>query len=290
MIQDISLTIKKNNDEITPDYSSNYHLEIWEHKKTGHLSSDYISLLFLYGNAKIKVAHKVLTCHAGNVIMIRENTTLYIDKEEKGTLYILHFKKLFFNHYVLSQIADCPIFYDMLNLTTPENEYLFFDCMQNSMIDMYKQIILYESSLPPSKDEKMIRCSFILFLTNLHRIHHKNLVISDSSMMPNYSIGNFLKYMTEHYTDVTLVSMAEHFNFHPSYFSTLFKTLSGYTFSEKLLMIKLEHAKRLLLTTDLNISEIVELIGFREKSYFHKCFKKYYHETPAKYRKNRGST
>lgn len=108
--------------------------------------------------------------------------------------------------------------------------------------------------------------------------------------MPDYAIGSFLKYMTEHYNDVTLVSMANHFNFHPSYLSGLFKSLSGFTFSEKLLMIRLEQSKRLLLTTNLNIDTIVEMIGFREKSYFHRCFKRYYQITPSQYRKENSQT
>lgn len=70
-------------------------------------------------------------------------------------------------------------------------------------------------------------------------------------------------------------------------YGTLFKELSGYTFTEKLLDIKLEHAKRLLVTTDITVQEIVELIGFSEKSYFYRCFKKAFAMTPNQYRKEK---
>lgn len=182
-------------------------------------------------------------------------------------------------------LSDCPIFYDLLRLDSTNNEYLFFDCNESNLIQPYANVFLYECSFADPMNEKSVLNSLILFMTRLHRIHYRHLVISESSMMPDYTIGSFLKYMTEHYNDVTLVSMAEHFNFHPSYLSSLFKTLSGFTFSEKLLMIRLEQAKRLLVTTNLNIETIVEMIGFKEKSYFHKCFKRYYNITPSKYRK-----
>lgn len=136
------------------------------------------------------------------------------------------------------------------------------------------------------KNDKLVKCAWILFLTNLHQNHHVTLVISESTMMQDYDIGKYLRYMTENYSTVTLKSMAEQFNFHPVYFSKLFKELSGYTFTYKLLMIKLEHAKRLLITTDLSVSEIVELIGFKEKSHFYRSFRKYYQMTPNAYRKS----
>lgn len=162
---------------------------------------------------------------------------------------------------------------------------MFFDSTERDMISIYATILYHETKKEHFGDESTVKCAIILFLANFHLTHYQMLVISESTMMEGYDAGKFLKYLTTHYSDVTLKSMTQYFNFYPTYFSLLFKQLVGYTFSEKLLMIKLEQAKWLLVTTDLPIQHIIELIGFKEKSYFHKCFKKQYGMTPGQYRK-----
>ena len=94
--------------------------------------------------------------------------------------------------------------------------------------------------------------------------------------------------MVDNYSTVSLNSMAKDFNFNPTYFSLKFKTLANDSFSDKLREIKLEKAKWLLITTDLSVQNISEIIGFKEKSYFFRIFKKRYGMTPLKYRKVNG--
>lgn len=263
----------------------------------------YLSFLFIHDVCEVTIENSKIRVFPGNIIMLRsmtkyqikfltssldsqpQNKELTSSNSQKLTSFLLKIDKKMFDTHHLSMLSDCPIFYDLLRMEEGKNEYLFFDCNELNVIQDYKRLLLYECSFADETNEKSIKNALILFLTKLHKIHYRHLVISESSMMPNYTIGSFLKYMTEHYNDVTLVSMAEHFNFHPSYLSSLFKNLSGFTFSEKLLMIRLEQAKRLLITTNLSIQSIVDLIGFKEKSYFHKCFKKYYNTTPSQYRK-----
>jgi two-component system response regulator YesN len=56
-------------------------------------------------------------------------------------------------------------------------------------------------------------------------------------------------------------------------------------FSEHLNEIRILHAKRLLTTTGISISEISESIGYTDQSYFGKVFKKSTGHTPLEYRK-----
>lgn len=251
---------------------------------TGNAS--FVTLILIFGHCSISINKSDIVCSNGNILLIKGPCTYTITKKVSASdIFILDFNQGFFDVSVTSQVVDCPIFYDFIRLDNSMGEFLFFDCSIKDMIHHYTMILLYEASIQDEKTERSVKSSLVLFLTNLHRVHHQNLVISVSTMMEDYAIGSFLKYMTANYADVTLVSIAKHFNFHPAYFSHLFKSLSGYTFTEKLLMIKLEHAKRFLVTSNLSIQEIVEMIGFKEKSYFHKCFKKYYGVTPGMYRK-----
>jgi len=70
-----------------------------------------------------------------------------------------------------------------------------------------------------------------------------------------------------------------------------FKLLYTRTVTEYIRHIRLEKARDLINTSDLNISEIVYTIGFSSRSYFSKIFKKKYKISPSQFQKNkRGST
>ena|SRR5690554_1366188 len=64
-----------------------------------------------------------------------------------------------------------------------------------------------------------------------------------------------------------------------------FKYLYNSTVNEYVTKRRLEKAKRLLLDRNLNISDIVNMVGLESKSYFSKIFKREYDMSPSEYRK-----
>lgn len=69
-----------------------------------------------------------------------------------------------------------------------------------------------------------------------------------------------------------------------------FKFLYGKTVTEYIRHVRLETARDLMDTTDLNISQIVYSIGFTSRSYFSKIFKEKYGMTPMELKKQMVST
>ena len=65
----------------------------------------------------------------------------------------------------------------------------------------------------------------------------------------------------------------------------MFKTLIGINFRKYLNDLRIEHARDLLLTTDLTVNEISEQSGFMSPSYFISVFKKTEDVTPNEFRK-----
>ncbi len=64
-----------------------------------------------------------------------------------------------------------------------------------------------------------------------------------------------------------------------------FKFLYARTVTEYIRNIRLEAARDLMITTDLNISQIVYTIGFTSRSYFSKIFKEKYDMSPHEFKK-----
>jgi len=64
-----------------------------------------------------------------------------------------------------------------------------------------------------------------------------------------------------------------------------FKAMHDTTVADFVRNVRIEKAEKLLVETDLNISEIVYTIGLTSRSYFCKIFKKKYNSSPKRYRK-----
>ena len=74
--------------------------------------------------------------------------------------------------------------------------------------------------------------------------------------------------------DLNLNQICSYLNISTSYFSTIFKELTGETFIEVLGRLRIEKAMELLESTTLKNYEIAEKVGFADPHYFGICFKK----------------
>ena len=83
--------------------------------------------------------------------------------------------------------------------------------------------------------------------------------------------------------DLSLNSICSYLNISTSYFSTIFKEMTGETFVEVLTRTRMEKAKELLENTTMKNYEIAEKVGFSDPHYFGIAFKKITGKTPTEY-------
>ncbi|MDF2922370.1 MAG: YesN8 [Paenibacillaceae bacterium] len=96
------------------------------------------------------------------------------------------------------------------------------------------------------------------------------------------------QFIEDHYMyDLSLTMLAERFNYHPSYFSELFKSKIGKTFIQYVTEIRMSQAVRLLEETALPLWDVAELTGFANASYFSSKFKRMYGISPSDYRQQK---
>ena len=65
-----------------------------------------------------------------------------------------------------------------------------------------------------------------------------------------------------------------------------FQIQIGVGFSEYLTEVRIRQAKRLLITSDLRVSEVGERVGYQNMEYFSMLFKKNTGQTPSQYRRS----
>ena len=96
-----------------------------------------------------------------------------------------------------------------------------------------------------------------------------------------------VRYMQEHLSEeISLTVLAEEFHLSAQYISQLFKNEIGVNFLTYLTSIRMEQARKLLLSTSLSIAEISEKTGYSDYRVFTKVFKKIEGVTPSQYRQN----
>lgn len=96
-------------------------------------------------------------------------------------------------------------------------------------------------------------------------------------------------YIEQHFAEnITLSALAEHLNLTPGYLSTLMKRDLGMTFSEYVLHVRMEHARRLLKQGKLHVYEVAECVGYSNQYYFNMLFKRTFGITPGQYSRRKG--
>ena len=94
------------------------------------------------------------------------------------------------------------------------------------------------------------------------------------------------KFIHEHFTEeITLAQVADVAGMSASSFSRYFHLATGRTLRDYLIDSRLGKASRLLMSTDLNISEICYSCGFNNLSNFNRIFKSRRGSTPKEFRK-----
>ena len=120
------------------------------------------------------------------------------------------------------------------------------------------------------------------------KIEGINRTVSKSE--ENESVGNLLirkalDYIELHYAEkIGLKTLSDALYISPNYFSDLFRRHMKVKFSDFLIEYRLKKACILLKKPEYKVSEIAEMVGFRDSTYFSTVFKKTYNLTPLEYK------
>lgn len=100
------------------------------------------------------------------------------------------------------------------------------------------------------------------------------------------TINRIVSYINEHLSeDLRLKALAAEFYLNPYYLSQYFKSKTGMNYYAYVSRLRIERAKRLLVTTNMRVADIAAIVGFSE----YRAFTKFFHKTegvsPSDYRR-----
>lgn len=127
----------------------------------------------------------------------------------------------------------------------------------------------------------------------LSALNKSNAYLDDERETPNTSQQFMVKkakeYIKTHYSDMNLsvAKVADSLHVTPNYLSSVFSSESNCKLSSYIGQIRVEQAKKLLLSTDFSFQKIATAIGCTSVQYFYKLFKKETGMTPSEYQQRK---
>lgn len=100
-------------------------------------------------------------------------------------------------------------------------------------------------------------------------------------------LNRVINYIQKNYVseNLSIKEVAKATYITPAYLGRLFKKSIGYSFTEYVNRVRVDKAKTMLRKTDQTTEMIAKNVGFKERSYFCKVFKKYVGLSPNEYRR-----
>lgn len=251
---------------------------------------DYIEILFVYrGRCTLTVEDKVNELGEGDLILI--------DKFIPHTVNKIGTEDVVLN-MILKQDVLTPSFLGRLgrqNLISrfmldsfinkrKNHHYLVFRTERGSKATEFMENIMCELFDRDFYSAEIIDSCLVILFSMLIRSSSQQQTASGSTPNREIPLFDFLKYIEEHYRTCTLVTMGEHFGFHPNYLSALLKKATGKSFKDLLQLQRLSKAALFLARSDMPIPDIAEEVGYSSLTFFYKKFKELYLETPHCYR------
>ena len=93
-----------------------------------------------------------------------------------------------------------------------------------------------------------------------------------------------LQEITQNYREASLSNVARSYGVSLAYVSECVRAQTGKTYKELLQKHRMETAARLLRRSDLNIQQIISMVGYENTSYFYRLFHERYGLSPREYR------
>jgi len=228
---------------------------IWNFERHKH---ECIELLyFLYGNAEVVTTDKKVQASFYDIVIYPRNT--------------YHTEHLQFNHHqeVICVWAEIP----GLKL----NDIIHIQDKDSSIKWLLEKLhIEYRSEVPN-------RCLINHYARLATMLIAKTCFEQRKKQDP---LSRVILYMQSNMTEnITVEQLSELIYVSKSYLSRYFKQETGMSLIEYLRLIRINAAKKLLVTTNSSVEEISSIIGYNSSKYFCRAFRTCTSMSPSEYRK-----
>lgn len=235
-----------------------------------HYHNHYEIYYLRKGKARYFIDNITFDLNEGDMVLIPPyviHRTAYIEGGELERLLIT------FTLDFMGKAEDDPVF-------------RCFDRYCIKKADVHKSLINSietENNNPDEFSDELIKNYITSLLIRLSRITEKTVFEITAPLF----VQQITEYITENYaTEITLDELSKQFSVSKSHLSRQFKSTTGFGINEYITIVRVKNAERLILTTDMSITDIATKCGFNDSNYFSSVFKKLKGISPLKFRSN----
>ncbi len=163
---------------------------------------------------------------------------------------------------------------------------VFFPYHKDELTELYKLLCASHSAEKPEETRKYLSEFLFLVLADAYRYNRESSEEKSIGEKYIFSVKEFIN--KNYHRDITVDDMASYVNLSKNYLIRLFRKELGTTPNRYLTEVRLYHSRLLLTRTKLSVKNIGISCGFATPSYFIKCFREHFYETPLEYRASLG--
>ena len=263
-----------------------YAICLDDHLITPYHYHDYIEMIYIVnGTGTVYYCGSAVPFSSRNLFIIGANEPHGMEFDKKCEYYCVKFmpfilsthEQSIFQYFYTAPFLASKNFFNMMDadeITNINVEECFHDIIEEVCNCEYAYDMMAKSH---------ILKVFSSYLRKLKKDDPlaENIKLSDR-------MQQVITYVIEHYDTVTAQSAADYCHLSYNYFSHVFKKETGVEFKDFLMTVRIKEAKKLLLLTDKDVTNIAQDTGFATSSHFAAAFKKYTSMTPLAFRKSSG--
>ncbi len=272
---------------------------------------DFIEIMFvLSGEVTMQIEHQIVLYTEGQCCVMNRNIRHRELLEGNFSVVFFMFENSFLEsilnayHSEQSLLSDAfaPLERNELFRLIQDNQadtrlfdkvYLNYRPAAAAQMTLEKITPLFNEILFEIIDKKAGCSLYILgaFLRFFRLLTSPELYFEEKSLAKSGShdqvFAEIAQFMEAQHGRCTREELSQKLHYTGEYINRIVKLHTGKTLSEYGQTLLLEEAKRLLASTDQNISDIIYSLGISNRSYFYRIFEKAYGVTPLQYRKEK---
>lgn len=250
---------------------------------------DWVELVYMYSGSSVQIVNDTrYTMHQGQVMLMAPGIVHTIEKLGTDDILIqIALGQDNLTHGFFNRISSTGIVsHFLLNAFTSQNrleDFFLFPSEKSRRLHLFVTEFLCEWYDPSPVSYDMQNSLFSLIISELintlnETSNHPAVRSKGLYVMP------VLRYIENNYKNCSLQTAAQEFNLHPNYLSATLKKYTGFTFNALVQQERLTAAEKLLLNSDMSITDIANFVGYQNVSYFYKIFQRKNHCMPNAYR------
>ncbi len=208
---------------------------------------------------------------------------LELSKDIEGYIFIFTAEFYLLNQKNKNRLLEFPFFYSVEQNNPPvylknDEDNLYIQSLFKHCI----KVVLKDENASVNEIARSTLDLILLTCNNLYPADRKTVQKGKGHIL----VKNFLQLIEQHYyQNLRINEYAQMLAITPNHLTQMVKQIMGKTSVEILQQKTVVEIKRLLIHTDLNVSEISDYMNFPDLSYFTKYFKKIAGLSPLAYRK-----